>query len=611
MKKTTLLGGLIALGLAIICIFCSVPHKSIRGMESAWLRPLDMWAADTLYTVNEYSGDNRIKIIKIDEKTEAELGNFKSWGRDIPAQLIEYLNAPERKPAVIGFDISFANERLDALGDDELAAAAKENGNVVIASQPVFRNGTEKQDDGTIVSNALIIESYEYPYRALREVTTNGFVTALQDSDQEVRMAMLKLTYEGKTIYNFGYEVYRQYQEQVGDSLYQPLIDGNSIFGIHYIAGNDGYETFSWTDVVNGVYADDVFKDCIVLVGAYMSGMQDQMKTPIATVTMNGVEIHANVIDSMLREQSFSMVNYSTVAWISFGLCVGFFLVLLLGNLWITLLVGLIGSGTYLFVAKQLYENGKYIYPGTFVVAIILMVIANIGYHYIAEAVSKRQMIREFKKYVAPQVLDQMTKNGDFSVKLGGEAKDVAILFVDIRGFTTLSESLEPEQVVEMLNEYLALTTEAIFANGGTLDKFIGDATMAIFNAPFDLPDYEACAVQTALDIVKGAEKVNVKIKEKIGREVAFGVGVNCGKAVIGNIGSDNRMDYTAIGDTVNTASRLEGKAKGGQVVISPEVKKRLGDRIVTNPLGEMSLKGKAEPITVYEVLGFAQKEEN
>ena len=223
---------------------------------------------------------------------------------------------------------------------------------------------------------------------------------------------------------------------------------------------------------------------------------------------------------------------------------------------------------------------------------------------------SKRRILKEFKKYVAPQVLDQMRRDGELSIKLGGESREIAVLFVDIRGFTALSEVLSPEQVVEMLNEYLALTTEAIFANGGTLDKFIGDATMAVFNAPIALPDYEAKAVQAALDIVHGARKVNVRIKEKIGREVSFGVGVHCGKAVVGNIGCETRMDYTAIGDTVNTASRLEGKALGGQVVISEELRKRLEGRILTEPLGGMVLKGKAEPMEVHSVLGFATEKE-
>lgn len=607
MKKTTLFGGLLSAALAFVCLFCSV--VKMPNMQEPLLRPLDRWAADKLYTVNEISGDNRIKIIKIDEVTENDpaFGSFKSWGRDIPADLISYLNQPERKPAVIAFDINFAAERLDQKGDDALVQAAKESGNVIIASQAVFKEKSEYMEDGKVHSNVLHVAMYEYPFQALRAVTKNGFVDAIQDRDQQVRMALYRLNYEGEEIYNFSYEVYRNYCALNDLPLYVPRTDGNDIFGIHYIAGNNGYESFSWSKVVAGEYPDDVFKDSIVLVGAYMTGMQDQLKAPIARYDMNGVEIHANIIDSMLRGQSFKMVSYELTALVGVLLCLIYLLVLVRGKLSTTIVSGIVGIALYLGAAKILYEKGIFIYPAAFVLAILLMMISNIGYRYTAERLSKRKMIKEFKKYVAPQVLERMMKDGDFSVKLGGEAKDIAVLFVDIRGFTALSEKLPPEKVVEMLNEYLEHTTETIFANGGTLDKFIGDATMAVFNAPFDLPDYEMCAVKTALEIVHGAEKINAKIREKIGHEVSFGVGVNCGRAVVGNIGCETRMDYTAIGDTVNTASRLEGKAQGGQVVISEELWMRLKDRLSTEPLGEMALKGKAEPLKVYAVTGISE----
>ena len=177
-----------------------------------------------------------------------------------------------------------------------------------------------------------------------------------------------------------------------------------------------------------------------------------------------------------------------------------------------------------------------------------------------------------------------------------------AVLFVDIRGFTTMSEVLEPEQVVEILNEYLSLTTKAIFDNSGTLDKFVGDAAMAVFNAPFDLEDYEFKAVCAAMDIVEGGKALEKSLMEKYGRTIGFGVGVNVGPAVVGNIGCDFRMDYTAIGDTVNTSARLEANAKKGQVLISDVLYDRIKDRIEVNDIGEIPLKGKSKGVFVYEV---------
>lgn len=196
-----------------------------------------------------------------------------------------------------------------------------------------------------------------------------------------------------------------------------------------------------------------------------------------------------------------------------------------------------------------------------------------------------------------------MFKKGGYKVTLGGENRNIAVLFVDIRGFTPMSEALEPEQVVDILNSYLNLTTNSIFANGGTLDKFIGDATMAVFNAPFDLDDHVFRAVKTAWDIVQGGNEIESKYMEKYGRSVGFGVGVNCGNAVVGNIGCEFRMDYTAIGDTVNTAARLEANAKRGQVLISESVYEQVKDRIEAEPIGEIPLKGKSKGVFVYSLV--------
>ena len=203
---------------------------------------------------------------------------------------------------------------------------------------------------------------------------------------------------------------------------------------------------------------------------------------------------------------------------------------------------------------------------------------------------------------MAPQVVDKISKDKDFKLVIGGENRHIAVLFVDIRGFTTMSESLKPEEVVEILNEYLGLTTKAIFDNGGTLDKFVGDATMAVFNAPFDLDDYIFRAVATAWDMQAGADVIAEKFHKRYGKSVSFGIGVNCGNAVVGNIGCDFRMDYTAIGDTVNTAARLESNARPGQILISSEVYEAVKDRVTVTPIGEIPLKGKSKGVFVYQV---------
>ena len=166
-----------------------------------------------------------------------------------------------------------------------------------------------------------------------------------------------------------------------------------------------------------------------------------------------------------------------------------------------------------------------------------------------------------------------------------------------------MSEMMQPEEVVAILNRYLALTSNCIFRHHGTLDKFIGDATMAIFNAPLPQEDYVYEAVLTAMDMVEGARELEKELKEKFGKSVSFGIGVHCGKAVVGNIGTERRMDYTAIGDTVNTAARLEANAPAGTVLISRNVYEKLKNRIEAVSIGNLPLKGKKEELEVFRVL--------
>lgn len=586
---------------AVVALVIGLGSTDVKAMQL-----LERTVADLLYA-RERTVSSRIKIIAIDDKTEQEYGRFTDWSRQRAAELVEALNQPGMKPAVIGFDINYFSEKAtDPEGDAAFVRAAEAGGNVVTASMVDFRTRVY-EENGSQVKDALYAEEFLYPYKALRQVSRYGFSNRFQDVDDFVRFSLLSAQRDGETMYNFSYEVYRTYCDAQGIEPYVPDIDEAGLFGIRYVAKPDHYDCYSWADVVSGKISPAFFKDAIVLVGAYAAGMQDQYSVPVTRDSkMYGVEIHANIIDSLCREESYHMAQKWCVLLVNGILCVAYFFLLRKAGLIVSILSGLGAIGAYLGGALLLYEKGIYVYPVAFVISILLMLVVHMVSRYMAEWMSKRRILKEFKKYVAPQVLDQMRRDGELSIKLGGESREIAVLFVDIRGFTTLSEALDPEQVVEMLNEYLALTTEAIFANGGTLDKFIGDATMAVFNAPIALPDYEAKAVQAALDIVHGAEKVNMRIKEKIGREVSFGVGVHCGKAVVGNIGCETRMDYTAIGDTVNTASRLEGKALGGQVVISGELRKRLDGRILTEPLGGVVLKGKAEPMEVHSVLGFA-----
>ena len=199
--------------------------------------------------------------------------------------------------------------------------------------------------------------------------------------------------------------------------------------------------------------------------------------------------------------------------------------------------------------------------------------------------------------------MDQLINGDPKSLDVGGKLTNIAVLFVDIRGFTSMSEQLPPATVVEILNRYLTLTTECIRRHHGTLDKFVGDCTMAFWNAPLeqDRPVHRAC--RAALDMIEGSKRLQDELRAEYGREINFGVGVHWGSAVVGNIGTEFRMDYTAIGDTVNTAARLEANAAGGTVLISRAVADMLGaDADVTSLGNSIKLKGKSADFEILKL---------
>lgn len=206
----------------------------------------------------------------------------------------------------------------------------------------------------------------------------------------------------------------------------------------------------------------------------------------------------------------------------------------------------------------------------------------------------RQRIIDVFRHYEDPAILEQLLKKDVAPEELRGKTVEIAVLFVDIRGFTALSERLAPQVILEVLNEYLMLTSSSIKKYGGTLDKFIGDCTMAFWGAPQPCEDgvYQAC--RAAVDMIRKTNSLSVEMERLFGYEVRCGVGLHVGPAVVGNIGTPERMDYTAIGDTVNTASRLESNAPAGKIYISRAVAQRLGDRAKTTSLGLSPLKGKA-----------------
>ena len=566
-----------------------------------------LYSLNSLFTDKVYQrsrGVNQnIKIIAIDEKTLSAYGPFGTWDRSVFADVLKTLGD---YPAVVGFDIMFFSQMTEE-GDAGFKEAALENGNVVLVSHLDFDTVVSTDENGKQTINPFYVREEELPFTG--DACPYGYANMSTDSDGIVRRVLPEFTNpeNGEKYSSFSYQVYRKYCDEIQTTAVVPNLDSSGSQWIYYAGKPFDYEAVSMVDLLDGKVDPRVFSGCIVLVGAYATGLQDQFSVPNSPNQMFGVEINANIVQSYM-DKAFP-VPLSR-------LFVSLMLALIVMMAFIVFSHMRLTPGTIIFVLLEIltviagvlfYTKGNLIVPGAYFLLFFLAdyIIALIG-NYIAEWLAKRKIASAFRKYVAPQVVDGIMKSGQYQIKLGGENRDIAVLFVDIRGFTPLSESLQPEQVVEILNEYLNLTTNAIFKNSGTLDKFIGDATMAVFNAPFDLEDYEMQALRAAKDIVAGARALEESCEKRFGKKVTFGVGVNCGEAVVGNIGCETRMDYTAIGDTVNTAARLEANAKAGQVLISERIYERVKDRdIKANPIGEIPLKGKSKGLFVYELLSI------
>ncbi len=566
------------------------------------------YSLDSLYKDKLYQQpravDPTIKIIAIDEKTMETLGPFGTWPRSIYAEILEALG---EYPAVVGFDIMLMGD-MDEEDDAVFLNALKERDNVVLAAHLVYDTKVEMLPNGKFDVDHMHVSQVEVPYT--KDVTPIGYANTSPDSDGKIRsyLPITRVENADGTVTEYmslSYQIYLEYCESMNLTPISPVTDDNGVQWIYYAGKPYEYESISLIDVLEGKVDARVFTDCIVLVGAYATGLQDQFTVPNSNNQMFGVEINANLIQSF-RDEQFPMpanrLGVSVVfALIAMALFACFSKLHLKWGTVIFILAEVVTvvSGILLFTKVGISIPGFYL-----VLMLALAYVIALAGGYLYEWAKRRKIASVFRKYVAPQVVDDIMKSGRYKVELGGESRDVAVLFVDIRGFTPLSESLKPAEVVDILNEYLNLTTNAIFKNSGTLDKFIGDATMAVFNAPFNLEDYEYKAVCAAWDIVAGAKELEQKCLERFGKSVAFGVGVNCGEAVVGNIGCDFRMDYTAIGDTVNTAARLESSAKRGQVLISEYIYQRVKDRVKVQEIGVIPLKGKSRGVCVYELLG-------
>jgi adenylate cyclase len=392
---------------------------------------------------------------------------------------------------------------------------------------------------------------------------------------------------------------------QLGDAFIPTNETGQMM--LNYLGPPHTFPHYPITDIINGTYPSGEFTGKIVIVGATAVGMADMRNTPFSPV-YPGPEVHATAMDNILRGQLLDRPDWTKVFDLLAIMVVGIIMGIVVPRLSavkglffaVALFIAYIVLTRYLFVSHSLWFN--MVYPLT---ALVILFISLTVYRYLTEERERRKIKGAFTYYVSSSVVNEMLKHPD-KLKLGGDKKELSVLFSDIRGFTTIAEGMSPEELVHLLNEYLTVMTNVLFKYDGTLDKYIGDAIMAIYGAPLDLPDHASRACRSALDMIGELGKLNEKWIAEGKTPMDIGIGINTGPMMVGNMGSEQRFDFTVMGDSVNLGSRLEGANKNYQtnVIISQYTYERVKHEFLCMELDSVRVKGKREPVKIYNLVG-------
>ncbi len=350
------------------------------------------------------------------------------------------------------------------------------------------------------------------------------------------------------------------------------------------------------------VEAPERFRNTIVVVGATASALDDVFTVPTAG-KVGGLEVHAAVVDSILAARTLAPAPRARALALTIGSAVAFGVLASLAGPWLTMaLAALAWFAVTLFATRQ-FEGGLS-YPLVVpLVALALTTLGDIAYEYFVEGREKRRVKRLFSRFVSKDVYRQILADPD-GAHLGGQRRMMTVLFSDIRGFTTVSEQGQPEAIVAQLNEYFSRMVPIVFAHRGTIDKFVGDMIMALYGAPLDDPDHADHAVETALAMSAALAQLNREWAARGRPELDIGIGINTGEMVAGNLGSEDIMSYTVIGDQVNLGARLESLNKEfhTRVIISESTAAALKGRYDMRALGEVVVKGKSVAVKIFSV---------
>ena len=383
-------------------------------------------------------------------------------------------------------------------------------------------------------------------------------------------------------------------------------IDSEGSLLINFYGRTGTFQVRSFSDVFEGKVSAKYFKDKIFLVGVYAEGLQDIHETPYGK--MFGVEMMANTVTQLINRDfiRFSKGYIDILLIVFFGLLISY----IVGrkSILYSYVTTFALAVVYFFVVVFVFDKYRYVLNlSAPLITSMFTLFTMIAYRILTEEKEKKVIQGMFSNYVSKSIVDELIKHPE-KLELGGEDKNITVLFSDIRGFTTLSEKLTPQELVAHLNEYLSAMTDIIFKYEGTLDKYVGDEIMAFWNAPLEQENHAELACLAALEMMSKLHDLNENWPED--RNLNIGIGMNTGLMTVGNMGSKSRMDYTLMGDNVNLGARLEGTNKiyGTNIIISDLTYGEIKDQFICRELDNIRVKGKQKPVMIYEVMDTVEQ---
>jgi adenylate cyclase len=586
-------------------IAAGITFLSWAGLSAGVFAGTQLRLVDALFP--SAARDPRIAVVAIDEDSLSRVPSAWPWDRDIHADLIRSIR--EAGADLIGYDVTFSEPRA---GDRELAATLAEEPDVVLAANAIFEG--RLQDPPRPVAIDLPVDQLAAAAGAVAHANVipdpDGVVRAMppviETPDFEYLPALSFALFQLDQGLS-GPITLRPDGIQVGDRL---IPTGRAhLMDINFTEGFQD-QTYSAIDVLDGRIPGGALEGKIVLVGATALGLGDIRLTPLDKATgQPGVLVHANALNTMLTGSFLFPDGRAAVLAAIFAVALLVALAVAFLRVWLSPLVALGIGAAYFLLAFRRFDDGhvmNLVYPA---LAVVVASIAALAVRYFTEERERRRVTRVFGRYVAHDVVDEVLAAPEAALAtLEGQSRTLSVLFADLRGFTSASEGAEPEDVVHALNVYLDAMVRAVNEERGTIDKFMGDCVMAFWGAPRPTEHHAERAVRAGIRMLDYIDEA-VEAGRAAGLKVAgCGVGVTTGEAVVGNIGSSDRLDYTVVGDTVNTASRLCGVAGPGQIVVSQECASEVGGAFNLGRLPALSIKGKARPLTVFQVLREGQE---